>query len=90
LAKEAAEVGEHVVNMGAALNISAEQFNNLSGALSIVGGNADTLVWIIRQLQNATQTALSNPASPQDFAFRQLGIDASRIRQNSQRPRRRE
>jgi hypothetical protein len=76
-AEKMSELGEHAVNMGAALNMSAEAFNNLSGAMAIVGGNADSLVRGFRTLQNAVQAAQSNPESRQGFAFRQLGLDAN-------------
>ena len=78
-AEKMAEIGEHAVNMAAALNMSAEQFNTLSGAMSIVGANADALVRGFRTLQSAAQTAQTTPDSRQGFAFRQLGLDVDKF-----------
>ncbi len=74
-----ADVGERATNMGAALNMSAEEFNNLSGALSLVGVNADKLVQSYRAMQNAAEAAISSPASRQAFAFAQVGLDPEKF-----------
>ena len=78
-AEKMAEIGEHAVNMAAALNMSAEQFNTLSGAMSIVGANADALVRGFRTLQSAAQAAQASPESRQGFAFRQLTLDVDQF-----------
>src|SRR5216684_1725984 len=78
-AKAAAELGDNAVAMGNALNMSALEFNNLSGALAIAGVNSDKLIAVFRGLQNAVQAAQLTPESRQGFAFRQLGIDADKF-----------
>lgn len=77
---EAAEAGEHAVNLGAALNLSAEAANNFAGTLSIVGANADTSIRLFGQLSRAIDEALTNKASRRAFAFAELRIDPEHLR----------
>jgi hypothetical protein len=77
---DAAEAGEHAVNLGAALNLSAEAANNLSGMMSIVGANADTAIRLFGQLSRAIDEALTNKGSRRAFAFKDLGIDPEHLR----------
>jgi hypothetical protein len=78
---EAAEAGEHAVNLGAALNLSAEAANNLAGMMSIVGANADTAIRLFGQLSRAIDDAITNPASRKAFAFKEAGIDPEQLRE---------
>lgn len=73
---EMAELGEHAVNMGAALGMSAEQFQQVNEAMGLVGASGDALVRTERLLSRAADDAVKNSLSPQNAAFRALGIGA--------------
>jgi hypothetical protein len=74
-----AEVGEHAVNMGAALGMSAEQFQQLNEAMGLVGASGDDLVRAERMLSRVAEEAIAQPISHVADAFKALGIDATQF-----------
>jgi hypothetical protein len=72
-----AEVGEHAVNMGAALGISAEKFQEINEAMGLVGATGDALMRTERMLSRAAETVVAQPMSHQADAFVALGLKAA-------------
>jgi hypothetical protein len=70
--KELAEHAEHTENVAAALGIETEEYSKLSGALTLVGGNAETARRALISLQVKTVEAAESTGRPRD-AMRSLG-----------------
>jgi hypothetical protein len=77
--KMLAEMGEKTENIAAAIGTTPARFSELSGALQLVGGDAEAAQRSIRQLERNIETALEDPKSKQALNFGALGIDRSQL-----------
>ncbi len=82
-AKEMGELGERTLNLAAAVGTTPEVFAELSAAIQIAGGTAETASRSLERLGHNISTALGNPTSEAAKAFNALGVTEEELKRAS-------
>lgn len=77
------ELGERTVNMAAAVGTTPHEFSALSGALRLVGGDADTAGRTLERIGKNIESALTEKASQAAKAANSLGISQAQLKEAS-------
>jgi hypothetical protein len=78
-AKEMGELGEKTLNAAFIVGSSVKEFAQLSGALQLAGGNADSALKTIQFLGHSIQSALEDPTGKAATGFKNLHISIAAL-----------
>jgi hypothetical protein len=82
--KSLAEFGEKTENIAAAVGAAPERYAKFAGALSLVGGDADTAAQRVAMMERQIRNGLENPGSPLSDVLKNLGFSPEQLQRAQQ------